>query len=253
VPYYEQQIDLATGKLTGFEMLARWNSPTFGLVGPQVFIPLAEEMGVIDKLSECLISQALNDARAWAPELTLSVNISPVQLRDTWFAQKLLRLLVEANFPPQRLEIEITESSILENVAAVRVILASLKNQGVRISLDDFGTGYSSLAQLSELPIDAIKLDRSFVMGLTERGDSATIVRTIASLGQQLGLPITAEGIENEHVLAELRNFGEFRGQGYLYGQPEDSTETARRLAGMRLLAAPEAPDEPAPRSAATG
>ena len=160
VPYYEQQIDLASGNLTGFEMLARWNSPVFGLVGPQVFIPIAEEIGMIDQLSQNLIGQALTDAKAWAAQLTLSVNISPVQLRDPWFSQKLIKQLVEANFPPQRLEIEITESCLHENVGAVRTLLASLKNQGIKISLDDFGTGYSSLGQLSELPIDCIKIDR---------------------------------------------------------------------------------------------
>ncbi len=262
VPYYEQQVDLSTGELAGFEMLARWNSPKFGVVGPQIFIPLAEEIGVIDKLSEGLIAQALSDAKAWNPKLTLSVNISPVQLRDPWFAQKLLRMLVEANFPPRRLEIEITESSLHENLGAVRTLLASLKNQGIRISLDDFGTGYSSLGQLSELPIDCIKIDRSFVMKLAENKDNATIVRTITSLGLELGLPITAEGIESEEVLAALRGYGSFKGQGYLYGQPETAKETTERLGEMDLLAAPNPQAAPQPaepgtdhddRSAASG
>ena len=134
VPYYEQQVDLKSGKLVGFEMLARWNSPAFGVVGPEVFIPVAEEMGAIGEMSTRLIAQALQDAKEWDPQLTLSVNISPVQLRDPWFAQKLLKLLLEANFPPQRLEIEITESCLHENIATVRTLIASLKNQGVRIS-----------------------------------------------------------------------------------------------------------------------
>lgn len=241
VPYYEQQVDLATGRLSGFEMLARWNSPVFGIVGPQVFIPIAEEIGAIDLMSESLIRQALRDAKAWDPQLTLSVNISPVQLRDPWFAQKLLKLLVEANFPPKRLEIEITESSLLENSGSVRTLLASLKNQGIRVSLDDFGTGYSSLGQLSELPIDCLKIDRSFVMKLTESKDSAAIVKMITSLGKGLGLPIIAEGIESQEVLNELRGFGEFKGQGYFYGQPETAAETATRLAALNLLATPSA------------
>lgn len=236
VPYYEQQIDLKTGKLTGFEMLARWKSPTYGIVNPQIFIPIAEDLGVIDILSEQLIAKALQDAKAWNPQLALSVNISPVQLRDPWFSQKLLKLLVETNFPPQRLEIEITESCLLENVGAVRAMLASLKNQGIRISLDDFGTGYSSLGQLRELPFDSIKIDRSFVMNLTEGKDSATIFRTITALGEGLGLPMTAEGIESEAVLAELQTYGDFKGQGYLYGQPENAEATLERLAALDLL-----------------
>ena len=242
VPYYEQQIDLKTGKLTGFEMLARWKSPHFGIVGPQIFIPVAEEIGLIGQLSERLIAQALQDAKAWDPALTLSVNISPLQFRDPWFSQKLLKLLVEANFPPKRLEIEITESCLHENVGAVRTLLASLKNQGIRISLDDFGTGYSSFSQLSELPIDSIKIDRSFVQKLTSGGDNATIVKAISTMGEGLGLPITAEGIESEEVLKELQTFGDFKGQGYLYGMPEPADETHKRLADLNLLAEPAKP-----------
>ena len=150
VPFYEQQIDLATGELSGFEMLARWNSPILGVVNPDVFIPIAEEIGAIGELSESVITQALSHAKDWDSKLSLSVNISPVQLRDPWFAQKLLKMLVEANFPPNRLEIEITESTLHENIALVRSLVVSLKNQGIRVSLDDFGTGYSSLAQLAD-------------------------------------------------------------------------------------------------------
>ena len=236
VPYYEQQIDLQTGELTGFEMLARWNSPVLGDVSPEVFIPIAEEIGAIAELSECVIRQALADARSWDPRLSLAVNISPLQLRDPWFAQKLLRLLVEANFPPKRLEIEITESCLHENIGVVRSLIASLKNQGIRVSLDDFGTGYSSLAQLRSLPFDRIKIDRSFVTNLHESADCAAIVHAIALLGKGLGLPITVEGIENEDVLAMVRQYGNLLGQGYFYGHPEPASMTADKLAGMNLL-----------------
>jgi diguanylate cyclase (GGDEF)-like protein len=236
VPYYEKQIDLESGTIAGFEMLARWNSPKLGMVNPEIFIPVAEEIGVIAELSECLIRQALRDARNWDPKLTLSVNISPVQLRDPWFAQKLLKILVEANFPPSRLEIEVTESSLHENVGLVRSLISSLKNQGITVSLDDFGTGYSSLSQLRTLPFDRIKIDRSFVMSLLEDKDSATIIQSIFALGEGLGLPITAEGIESEAVLAELRRFGKFKGQGYLYGFPEPADVTEAALAQLDLL-----------------
>lgn len=246
VPFYEQQIDLATGRLTGFEMLARWNSPTLGPIGPEVFIPVAEEIGVIAELSECLIARALADAREWDAGLSLSVNISPVQLRDPWFAQRLLKLLVEANFPASRLEIEITESCLHENISVVRSLVTSLKNQGVRVSLDDFGTGYSSLAQLRTLPFDQIKIDRSFVTNMHQSTDSATIVKAIAALGKGLGLPITAEGVESEQVLEQLRGIGEIKGQGYFYGLPESAEDTRKRLAAMNLIA-PGHENAPAP------
>lgn len=230
VPYYEQQIDLQTGELTGFEMLARWNSPHFGIVSPEIFIPVAEDIGAIADLSESVIRQALEDAKAWDPRLTLAVNISPLQLRDPWFSQKLLRLLVEANFPPQRLEIEITESCLHQNLAQARSLIASLKNQGIQISLDDFGTGYSSLAQLRSLPFDRIKIDRTFVSSLVENKDSAAIVHAIALLGKGLNLPITAEGIESGDVLEHLMQYGRIKGQGYFYGRPRPASELTEWL-----------------------
>lgn len=243
VPFYQKQIDLETGELTGFEMLARWKSPTLGVVSPDIFVPVAEEIGLIAQLSEQLIRTALRDARNWNPKLTLSVNISPVQLRDPWFAQKLLKLLVEANFPASRLEIEVTESCLHENVGLVRSMITSLQNQGVTVSLDDFGTGYSSLSQLRSLPFDRIKIDRSFVSTVNESAESATIIQSIISLGKGLGLPITAEGIETEAVLATMRELGKFKGQGFLYGFPEAAKETEAELAQLNLLLeAPAAP-----------
>jgi diguanylate cyclase (GGDEF)-like protein len=236
VPYYEQQIDLETGKLVGFEMLARWNSPKHGLVKPEVFIPIAEEIDLIAELSETLIEQALQDAKAWDPRLTLSINISPLQLQDPWFAQRLLQMMVDAGFPPNRLEIEITENCLHQNIGAVRSIVTSLKNQGVRISLDDFGTGFSSLSQLRTLPFDRIKIDRSFVADLGEDEASNELVEAIISLGRGMSLPITAEGIENTRALDALKAMGDLKGQGYLYGRPEDANATRNRLAGLDLL-----------------
>jgi EAL domain-containing protein (putative c-di-GMP-specific phosphodiesterase class I) len=238
VPYYEQQIDLESGELVGFEMLARWNSPHLGIVSPDIFIPIAEEIGVIGEMSEGLMRQAFEDAKQWDSKLTLSINVSPIQLRDPWFSQKLLRLLVETNFPPKRLDIEITESCLHENIGVVRSVVTSLKNQGIHISLDDFGTGYSSLAQLRSLPFDRLKIDRSFVSELAEEGANAKVVEAIVSLGRGLDLPITAEGIENDAVLQVLKKMGELKGQGYYYGRPEDAAMTLDRLARKHLLAA---------------
>ena len=236
VPFYQKQVDLETGELSGFEMLARWQSPVLGQVSPEIFVPVAEDLGLIAPISEELIARALSDARNWDPRLTLSVNISPLQLRDPWFAQKLLKMLVEANFPPSRLDIEITESCLHENLGMVRSMITSLQNQGVQVSLDDFGTGYSSLAQLRSLPFNRIKIDRSFVTTVNESPESATIIQSIISLGEGLGLPITAEGIESEEVLAKLRELGKFKGQGYLYGYPESAEDTQAELAQLNLL-----------------
>ncbi len=242
VPYYEQQVDLESGELLGFEMLARWNSPQFGLVSPEIFIPIAEEIDVIGELSESLIRQALADAREWDPKLTLSVNISPVQLRDPWFAQKLLKLLSESNFPPSRLEVEITEGCLHESLGAVRTIVTNLKNQGIRISLDDFGTGYASLSQLRSLPFDRLKIDRRFIAELADEEISSDLVEAIVSLGRGLSLPVTAEGVETAAILQTLQGMGQLKGQGYVYGHPEDAAATRERLAEKRLLAGARAP-----------
>ena len=237
VPYYEQQIDLETGDLVGFEMLARWESPELGVVSPDIFIPIAEEIGLIADLSERLMAQAFEDAKAWAPELTVSVNISPVQLRDPWFSQKLLKMLVLHNFPSSRLDIEITESCLHENVGLVRSMITSLRNQGVGVSLDDFGTGYSSLSQLKTLPFDRLKIDRSFIRDLDGEEAESKLVDAIVSMGDGLSMPITAEGIENGRILEALRTMGQLKGQGYHYGKPEPAAAVYERLAAKGLLA----------------
>ncbi len=236
VPFYEQQIDLKTGKLSGFEMLARWNNPDMADIGPSGFIPIAEEIGLIAELSFQVIAQALEDAKQWDPALTLSVNISPLQLRDPWFSQKLLKLLVEHNFPPERLDVEITENALLENLGLVRSMIASLRNQGIRISLDDFGTGYSSLAQLRNLPFDRLKIDRSFVTELREKGSGAKIVDAIIRLGDGLNMPVTAEGVEDQTILDALAPFENLKAQGYFFGLPESGADVRDRLARLDLL-----------------
>jgi EAL domain-containing protein (putative c-di-GMP-specific phosphodiesterase class I) len=159
------------------------------------------------------------------------------------------KLLVEANFPPNRLEIEVTESCLHENIGLVRSMITSLQNQGVKVSLDDFGTGYSSLSQLRSLPFDRIKIDRSFVQTVLDSPESATIIQSIISLGDGLGLPITAEGIESKEVLAKMRELGKFKWQGFFYGHPESAEDTEAELAQLNLLL--EAPSQPSADSAA--
>ncbi len=237
VPFYEQQIDLKTDEIVGFEMLARWHSETLGSIGPDIFIPIAEEIGAISELSELLIKQALKDASEWDEALTLAINVSPVQLRDPWFAQKLLKLMLKHKFPPHRLEVEITESCLHENVGIVHSTITSLRNQGVRISLDDFGTGYSSLEQLRALPFDRLKIDKSFIAELSDPECDDKIVDAIISLASGLNMPLTAEGIENEDILESLKSMGDFKGQGYHFGRPEDAEKVRERLAKCGKLA----------------
>jgi diguanylate cyclase (GGDEF)-like protein len=251
VPYFEQQVDLTTGLITGFEVLARWEHPTRGTIAPDVFIPIAEETGLIGELSLSIMRQAFAAARDWDAALSLSVNVSPLQLRDAWLAQKIIKTLVETGFPASRLEIEITESALLDNLPLAQSIVGSLKNQGIRIALDDFGTGYSSLAHLRALPFDRIKIDKSFVSSILDSPESMAIVNTIVRLGDSLNLPTTAEGIEDAAIEERLRAIGCTKGQGYLYGRPLGTAQVRRLLAEKRLLAQRPDRDAPPPRGIA--
>ena len=228
VPYYQPQFGLAEGDLKGFEVLARWHHPVRGLVEPADFIAVAEATGFISELSMSVMRQALLEAKHWPAELTIAINVSPVQFRDPLLGQRILQLVTETGFPPARLEIEITESSLLEDQEQALATVEGLKNCGVSISLDDFGTGYASLTQLQSLPFDRIKIDRSFVAALLDDQQSSAIVSTIASLGRSLHLPVTAEGVESEEVRARLQSLGCADGQGWLWGKavPADAVRT---------------------------
>ncbi|WP_431358407.1 putative bifunctional diguanylate cyclase/phosphodiesterase [Sphingomonas echinoides] len=241
VPYFEQQVDLVSGRITGFEVLARWAHPTRGMISPSVFIPIAEQTGLISDLSMSLMQQAFHAARDWDAGLSLSVNFSPLQFRDAWMAQKVIKVLTETGFPANRLEIEITETALIDNLALTQSIVGSLKNQGVRIALDDFGTGFSALAHLRALPFDHVKIDRSLIMSIERSAESTAIVTAITRLGESLNLPITAEGIEDIRIEERLRMLGCAMGQGHLYGQPMSVANTRRLLAERRLLQKPAA------------
>lgn len=238
VPYFEQQVDIRNGRLTGFEMLARWEAPAHRHVPVETFIDVAQESGLIGDLSISIMEKAFLEAKNWDPSLTLAVNISPVQLLDERLAQRILKLLVETGFPPQRLEVEITEGAIFKNVELAQTIIHSLKNQGIRVAYDDFGTGYSSLTHLRELPFDRIKIDRSFISSVARDKDSADMVRGITSLCRSLGLPITAEGIEDELVQKFMADLGDFTAQGWYYGRPLSIAGARKLLAEKNLLPA---------------
>ena len=242
VPFFEPQVDLATGALTGFEVLARWNSPTHGLVLPEVFVPVAEENGQIAELSMDVARQGLLAARDWHPDLSLAINVSPLQLRDPWLAQKIVKMLNECGFPPERLEIEFTETCVFENMELADSTVRSLKNQGVSIALDDFGTGFSSLSHLRSLPLDRIKIDRGFVSTMAERDNSLAIVTAIARLADSLSIPVTAEGVETRDAEARLKALGIARAQGWHYGRAQSIAATEALLAEHLLPLASKLP-----------
>ncbi len=218
VPYFQPVVRLDTGELSGFEVLARWPHRTRGMIPPTEFIPVAEEAGLIDSMFWALLAEACRKSLEAPGQFMLAVNISPSQVRDQWFPEKVLRTLKETGFPAQRLEIEVTESATIGDIQRAKTSLLSLKNQGVKIALDDFGTGYSSLFLLRELPIDKIKIDRSFVSSMTTDRENATIVGALVGLGKALGLNVTAEGVEDAGTITALKGMGCLLGQGFLFG-----------------------------------
>ncbi len=227
VPYYQALVDLHTRETVGYELLARWQHPTMGVIEPEVFIPIAEDTGAIAALTDSMLTQGMRDAKAWPPQIYLSVNLSPRQFADPLLAQRVLGILAEAGFPPRRLEIEITETAVVKRLDEAKVTLKSLRNLGVRIALDDFGTGYSGLHHLRELQLDTIKIDQSFVTDMLKDSEDEKLVEAIVSLGRVLGLRTTAEGIETKDVLDKLVALGCDTGQGFLFGRPEPMTAAA--------------------------
>ncbi|HEY7005055.1 MAG TPA: EAL domain-containing protein [Sphingomicrobium sp.] len=219
VPYFQPLIDLNSQEIVGFEALARWRSADGSMMDAENFIEAAERTGLIGPLTLNVMEQAMFEARDWPAHLKLAVNVSPVQFRDPTLAEQILKLLSSTGFPANRLEIEITEGSLLEDREQVLTIIESLKNVGVRISLDDFGTGYASLAQVNRLPLDRIKIDKSFITTIVRSQRTAEIVNTIAALGHTLDVPISAEGVESEQIRAALEQFGCSEAQGWLFGR----------------------------------
>jgi diguanylate cyclase (GGDEF)-like protein len=218
---YQPQLHIRTQTLTGFEALLRWNHPTRGVVSPAAFIPVAEEIGCIVALGEWVLRTACKEAARWPAALSVAVNVSPRQLDDSErLFQAVQAALQLSGLPPERLELEITESSLLSRKASVLATLHRLHEAGIRIAMDDFGTGYSSLSQLRSFPFDKIKIDQSFIAGLGQDADTGAVVRAIAALGAGLGMTTTAEGVETEAQAALVDADGCTHIQGYLISRP---------------------------------
>ena len=218
--HYQPQVDARTGAYDGAEALIRWHHPERGLVSPADFIPLAEETGLIGPLGEWVLRTACTDALAWPAHLTVAVNLSPVQFRDARLAATIRGILAETGLPGSRLEVEITEGSLLQDEQRTLAILRELRTLDIRISMDDFGTGYSSLSYLRRFPFDKIKIDQSFVRQTPDDKESAAIVRAITTLGMSLGLKTTAEGVETEAQSVFIVGEGCDQLQGYLISRP---------------------------------
>jgi diguanylate cyclase (GGDEF)-like protein/PAS domain S-box-containing protein len=236
--HYQPQLRAGDGALAGFEALLRWRNPALGPVSPARFIPIAEALGLMPEIGAWVLREACRQVRVWHDaghtDICVAVNVSAQQLQRPGLVQSVADAIAEHGIPAAMLDIELTESSLMENVARVQGTLAELKQLGVTLSLDDFGTGYSSLSYLKHFPLDKLKIDQSFVRGLPDNADDAAIARTIVSIGHQLRLQVAAEGVETEAQAVFLREIGCDELQGYHFGRPVPAEE-----AGQRFAAAP--------------
>jgi diguanylate cyclase (GGDEF)-like protein len=232
--YYQPIRDVARDTVVAFEALVRWNHPLRGMISPVNFIPLAEETGLIVPIGDWVLRQACMDAAQWSRDVGVAVNLSPVQFKNLNLVSTVKEALSASGLPAHRLELEITESVLLQNSEATLSVLHELRGFGVRISLDDFGTGYSSLSYLRSFPFDKIKIDRSFVSELATREDSMAIVRAVTGLGKSLGIVTTAEGVETDAQFELLRQEGCTQAQGYLFSPPRPAAEVETMLSKAR-------------------
>ncbi len=244
--HYQPVVNLASGDISGFEALIRWNHPDKGMISPAAFIPLAEETGFIVPIGEWVIRQACATAAKWPGDLSVAVNISAAQFRSCGLMQVIVGALATSGLHPARLEIEITETVLLQNRDTTLAILRQLRELGIRIAMDDFGTGYSSLTYLQCFPFDKIKIDRSFVKDITENTGSLNIVRAVAALAKGMGMTATAEGVETREQLDRITSEGCNEMQGFLFSRPLPAHEIERlflsgseaRKATGRIIAA---------------
>jgi diguanylate cyclase len=237
---YQPQKEIKSGKTIGFEALLRWKHPTRGEIPPSVFIPIAEESGVILQIGDWVLRTACKEAATWSGDLTVAVNVSTVQIHNTNFAHSLHEILFETGLKPERLELEITETALVRDLNRALSTLRRIKLLGVRIAMDDFGTGYSSLSNLRAFPFDKIKIDGSFIKSVNASEQAATIVRAVLGLGQGLGLPVLAEGVETAAQLEFLEAESCQEVQGFWIGRPAEIERFRRLTHGV------EAPEQPA-------
>jgi diguanylate cyclase (GGDEF)-like protein/PAS domain S-box-containing protein len=230
-PYYQPLIDLNSGRITGFEALVRWPHPERGMIPPSEFIPVAEETGLIITLGSVVLRRACSEAAQWPADVNVAVNLSPLQFRSGNLLSVVMDALKQSGLSAKRLELEITETLLMEKSEHVLATLHALRMLGVRMSMDDFGTGYSSLSYLRSFPFDKIKIDQSFVRGLAGNQDAQAIVRAIVNLGRGLGVTVTAEGIETEAELGCLRDEGCHEGQGFLFSKARPQEDVLAMLA----------------------
>ena len=233
-PHYQPLIDLASGRITGMEALVRWPDPERGMISPAEFIPVAEDTGLINPLGVQILKRACGDAAQWPDDIRVAVNLSPLQFRAGNLLSVVMDALRQSGLPPRRLELEITETLLLDKSDEVLATLHALRALGVRISMDDFGTGYSSLSYLRSFPFDKIKIDQTFVRGLGDNREGQAIVSAIVSLGVSLGVTITAEGVETESELHCLRSAGCHEGQGFLFSRARPNHEIVALLDAQR-------------------
>lgn len=228
--HFQPIVRLSDGAVLGFEALARWIDPDMGFVPPSLFVPLAEERGFIDALSETLLRKSTEAALSWPRDVFLSFNLSSAQLMDPGTSETILSILSQVGFDPRRLELEITETAVMTSADTANRIITDLQSAGVRISLDDFGTGQSSLGRLRDFTFDKVKIDRAFVSRITMDRASEHIVKAIIAMCDGLDLQVVAEGIEDHAEAEKLKMLGCKMGQGYYYGKPADSAATLRYL-----------------------
>jgi predicted signal transduction protein with EAL and GGDEF domain len=236
--HYQPIVDVSTGQVIAFEALLRWSHPNRGMVAPLDFIPVAEETGLIGPIGEWVLRQACREALKWPDHIGVAVNLSPVQFKNRQLVQTVISALTASGLAPARLELEITESVLLQDSEGTLATLHNLRSFGVRISMDDFGTGYSSLSYLRSFPFDKIKIDRSFIQDLATRRDCMAIVRAVTGLGTSLGIATTAEGVETQSQLDSLRAEGCTEVQGYFFSAPKPAGEIQRLLRDMKVRVA---------------
>jgi len=238
--HYQAQASISTGEIIGFEALARWNHPTKGYISPAQFIPIAEETDLILQLGEWVLRRVCTEAARWSRPYKVAVNLSPIQFKMGNLPELIHQILLETGMPPHRLELEITESALIEDLQRTLDMLRRIKALGVAIAMDDFGTGYSSLSTLQAFPFDKLKIDKSFVDKIESRHQSTVIVTAVLGLGRSLDIPVLAEGVENEAQRTFLHDEACQAAQGYLFGRPVPLDEIAH------IVNAPEASREEA-------